>query len=710
MLAMKSNFGAFAFLLALVGLASPARPEALTVVNPGFEAPALVDGGYAVGSIPGWTISAGAQAGYENPVDSRFDNTTDPKLGLPEGRQFGWLNSIGSISQTLAASAEANKRYTLQVSVGVGKGGLAGPYSVEIHAGDITLGAASPPMVVGSFVTAVVVADVLPGDPAVGKPLSIVLSKSTTVFGAQTCFDHVTLSASAISLNPARLVAHWTFDEAVGLVAADTTGLHNGQLTSTGADFVSGGVSGNALQLDRTLNGMVQASPIKELVTNDFTVVAWAKLPVGDTTGSTFLFSQHEAWYENGCLVLLSTSPGWGSPGKASFMLQNGNFNVTSTSTVNDGQWHQIVVGCVKGGDMTIRVDGGLLQARRSAPVITDRNAPALIGGLYGIDVSGVAKGSYTGLIDDVQIYAAALSDTQVEYLYRNPGKDLAEASGLLAIIPNGGDFLDSMDVTLTSAVATGEIRYTLDGSEPLIASAAYAGPIALHSTTTVRARLFVNGFPASDIVSATFTKLPAIGFIPTGGLFTNVVDVTLLNRLGLGTIYYTADGSEPNQGATVYAGPIKLTTAATIRAIVMFNGFPVSEVCSASYARVYAIDDGIPASWREHFFGPGYLTDPRVAAGADPDGDGWTNQFEYGAGTDPTDKNSAPIVTGIRAIPSVSWTSVPGLTYQVLRKDSVNQPEWDIVVSAFKASESLSTFIDTNAAWTAIYLVRQTP
>lgn len=65
----------------------------------------------------------------------------------------------------------------------------------------------------------------------------------------------------------------------------------------------------------------------------------------------------------------------------------------------------------------------------------------------------------------------------------------------------------------------------------------------------------------------------------------------------------------------------------------VFLNNFPITEVLSASYARVYALDDGIPAEWRERYFGPGYLTDPRGAAEADPDGDGWTTKIPRALG-----------------------------------------------------------------------------
>ena len=73
-------------------------------------------------------------------------------------------------------------------------------------------------------------------------------------------------------------------------------------------------------------------------------------------------------------------------------------------------------------------------------------------------------------------------------------------------LLPASCFFSPSTNVTISCATSGATIRYTLDGSEPTVSSAAYAAPIALSATTTVKARAFAANKDPSDIVFATYT------------------------------------------------------------------------------------------------------------------------------------------------------------------------------------------------------------
>ncbi len=66
------------------------------------------------------------------------------------------------------------------------------------------------------------------------------------------------------------------------------------------------------------------------------------------------------------------------------------------------------------------------------------------------------------------------------------------------------GTFQGQLSVELTTAPGA-EVRYTTDRTEPTISSPLYSGPIAVTSTTQLRARAFVDGLPDGAIATALY-------------------------------------------------------------------------------------------------------------------------------------------------------------------------------------------------------------
>ena len=179
----------------------------------------------------------------------------------------------------------------------------------------------------------------------------------------------------------------------------------------------------------------------------------------------------------------------------------------------------------------------------------------------------------------------------------------------------------------------------------------------------------------------------------PEGGLFTNSVVVRLLGG-GIGReIRYTLDGSAPGANSLLYRKPFGLSAAAVIKAQAFSDGVAAGDIVTASFQRVYALGDGISAEWRRQHFGDGYLTDPRVEAEADPDGDGATNLQEFVAGSSPVDALSGFLVK-TRLVPSISCRSEPGKTYRILRKAQLADSDWTLVKEV-TASGPFSRYTD---------------
>lgn len=164
----------------------------------------------------------------------------------------------------------------------------------------------------------------------------------------------------------------------------------------------------------------------------------------------------------------------------------------------------------------------------------------------------------------------------------------------------------------------------------------------------------------------------------PNGALFTNRIAVVITGAAPGRVLRYTLDGSDPSTNSPVYEGPLSLNSTVFVAVRAFANGEPVSPIVRGEFVRIYAIQDGISNEWRRRYFGPGYLTDPRVSAEADPDADGANNLQEFVAGTDPLDPLSGFALTAKRVV-SLSWASVPGRKYRILRKNQISQLEWEV-------------------------------
>jgi hypothetical protein len=152
---------------------------------------------------------------------------------------------------------------------------------------------------------------------------------------------------------------------------------------------------------------------------------------------------------------------------------------------------------------------------------------------------------------------------------------------------PPAGTYTGLVAVTLSTTTGGATIHYTTDGSVPTTASPAYAGPIPVTQTTTIRAIAVASGMSASAVASATYTivlQLPPPTFSPQGGTYSQPQMVTLSVPTSGATIHYTTDGTTPTASSPAYGGPISVAQTTTIRAIAVASGMSDSAVASATY------------------------------------------------------------------------------------------------------------------------------
>ena len=180
-------------------------------------------------------------------------------------------------------------------------------------------------------------------------------------------------------------------------------------------------------------------------------------------------------------------------------------------------------------------------------------------------------------------------SNTHVNaYLYvegEAPALPTAEAP---TFNPDGGDFIGSVNVTITSDTEGATIYYTTDGSTPTTSSSSVAngGTVTIDSSCTLKAIAVAQGYENSTVAEATYTKatVSVPTFLPNGGTYDigTTVEVSISAMTGA-SIYYTLDGTDPVASRTAYTGPITISETTTLKAIAVYNG-ESSEVATAQF------------------------------------------------------------------------------------------------------------------------------
>ncbi len=162
-------------------------------------------------------------------------------------------------------------------------------------------------------------------------------------------------------------------------------------------------------------------------------------------------------------------------------------------------QWHHLGITITRAGYI-VELDGRVFVTQASTELTNWGRR----------DAATLELGNFDGWIDEVILerLEAAIP--------------LPALVALPVVTPNGGFFPNPVVVTMTTATAGAEIRYTLDGKLPTPSSALYMKPLTVGGPLTVSARAYKEGMAESALARAVFQvnspdSCEAVGRLPAG-------------------------------------------------------------------------------------------------------------------------------------------------------------------------------------------------
>lgn len=90
--------------------------------------------------------------------------------------------------------------------------------------------------------------------------------------------------------------------------------------------------------------------------------------------------------------------------------------------------------------------------------------------------------------------------------LYQINGIATMQTVATPTFLPAAGTYQTAQNVTLACSTAGAQIRYTTNGAEPTETSALYSVPIAVSTTTTIKAKAYLSGWTPSATATAVYT------------------------------------------------------------------------------------------------------------------------------------------------------------------------------------------------------------
>jgi len=137
-------------------------------------------------------------------------------------------------------------------------------------------------------------------------------------------------------------------------------------------------------------------------------------------------------------------------------------------------------------------------------------------------------------------------------------------------------DYLDGWAYRVSNTTANGSTfdinNWSFSGTNALDSETENAT-----STTPIPVGTYTTGGTVEE-----YAKVPT--FTPEGGIYTTTQSVEIATETEGASIYYTIDGSDPDESSTLYSAPISVSTTTTIKAKAYKTDMTASSIATATY------------------------------------------------------------------------------------------------------------------------------
>jgi hypothetical protein len=202
------------------------------------------------------------------------------------------------------------------------------------------------------------------------------------------------------------LVGYWKLDDGSGVVALDSSGFGNHGRLTNGPVFTNapGGRLSGALIFDGVNDHVVVPdTDLLDFNARSFTVALWVKT---SKTGPQALLEKQHQFFSG--LFILALNRDNAVPG--GFSLWHGSDWIDSNFRgVSDGQWHHLAA-TYDGASFRLYRDGILDKTQTTVASYVNTIFPMN----FGRFASGNVGWYFQGLMDDIQLYNRALSDSEI--------------------------------------------------------------------------------------------------------------------------------------------------------------------------------------------------------------------------------------------------------------------------------------------------------